>query len=279
MSYQWDNGIWLPSPGIPLTDRGFRHGMSAFETLAIHRGRFVFLTQHLEKLRVSCASLGLREPPDLASFSFLTDQMDSFTIARLYVTAGDGTFRTPLDQGRIFLTCATTPASSQASQASEASGSLPRSLSIASQVHHSVWPGLKTGNYWPNITAYRHAADLQSDEMVLVNSDNHVLSASLANLFAVIDGELLTPRTARGARAGVLRDWVLANEEVIITDFHPGQLREAGEIFLTSSGYGIAPIATLEGKPLASRQRGERLRAIYLDWLENAPSPGVATDL
>lgn len=261
ISYQWDNGAWTLATGIPLTDRGFRHGMSVFETIAIHRGRFVLLNEHLEKLRLTSAQLGFREPPNTADFKL---ELPQTGIARLYITAGDGGFRASLDQGRTFLTVATTPSSS------EVQGGVPASLSISSTPHQPVWPGRKTGNYWPNIQAHRQACDYQADELVLISLANHVISASLANLFAVINGEILTPRTASGARAGVMRDWVLAKEEVIVTDFHPEQLREASEIFLTSSGYGIAPITCLEGKPLPKTQLGFKLRAEYLTWLEES---------
>lgn len=257
ISYQWEKGQWQSISGIPLTDRGFRHGMSVFETIAIRSGRFVFLDEHLEKLRHACAAIGLVQPPGDIAFKLVPLHFLLGT-ARLYITAGDGHFRSPMGDGRILLSIeevSETPAA-------------PRTLSISTSTHNSAWPSLKTGNYWPNISAYRQAPEHHAEEIVLVNSANHVISASLANLFAVIDGLLLTPRVSSGARAGVLRDWVIAREDVIIGDFHPEQLREASEIFLTGSGYGIAPMAKLENKFLASQSLGERLRLEYLEDLK-----------
>ncbi|HEX8372283.1 MAG TPA: aminotransferase class IV [Chthoniobacterales bacterium] len=249
-SFQWENCTWQPVSGIPLTDRGFRHGMSAFETLRIHRGQLISLPEHLEKLRHACARLGLRIPPDFTA-DFPTFPENG--VARIYVTAGDGSFRSPLNDGRIFLLTEEITTARQP----------PRSLIISTTQHTSLWPGLKTGNYWPHIEAYRNAAETRSDEVVLVNASKHVVSASLANLFAVIDDLLLTPRVSSGARAGVLRDWVMAREDVIVSDFHPEQLAGASEIFLTNSGYGIAPIHTLSGKPLPSRALGEKIQSDY----------------
>ena len=73
---------------------------------------------------------------------------------------------------------------------------------------------------------------------------------------------------AKRARPGVMRDWVLQNADVIVSDFHPEQLRQADEIFLTNSRYGIAPIRTLNGLELPSKSRGAALRQTYLQHLE-----------
>ncbi len=253
-SFQWHSGAWQPVSGVPLTDRGFRHGMSAFATVRIYNSKFVVIHEHLAKLRLACSELGLRLPPDdIASFAPNIEH----GLARIIVTAGDGNFRAPLNDGRLFLFLESTGPRQP-----------PRSLALLDTTHTPLFPGLKTGNYWSNIDAYRRASDFHCDEAVLVNTSHHVISASLANLFAIIDGMLLTPRVSSGARAGVTRDWILSREEVIVSDFHPEQLREASEIFLTSSAYGIAPIAVLGDKPLPSQSIGTRLQLDHQNWLE-----------
>ena len=49
-AWRFQSGLWKPCAGVPIEDRGFRYGMSVFETVAIHRGRAVFLEAHLERL-------------------------------------------------------------------------------------------------------------------------------------------------------------------------------------------------------------------------------------
>ena len=228
--------------------------MSAFATIRFYRGQPVFLERHLEKLRLTCTRLGLRLPPDVL-FPFEFHGNDG--MARFVVTAGDGDFLSPLNEGRIFLTF-------QGIGNSHA----PQNLVFAESTHTLLFSGMKTGNYWPHIAAYRDAQTRQADETILVNSANHVISASLANVFAVIDNTLMTPRVSSGARPGVMRDWVLEQEEVIVSDFHPEQLREASEIFLTNSRYGIAPIEMLEGKPCRDKSLGQKLQSQYTSWLD-----------
>ena len=272
-AYEWDDTAWRPATGVPLSDRAFRHGMSAFATIRLHHGHPVFLDAHLEKLRATCNALGLRSLPDALAatlrslfFSSELERNDGSidALLRLTVTAGDGPIHAPLDQGRIFLfidPLLDTPP--------------PETLVIADTTHTPIFSGLKTGNYWPQIDAHRSARQRGADEIVLVNSARHVISASLANLFAVIDGLLLTPRTSSGARSGVMRDWVLQNADIIISDFHPEQLRDAQEIFLTNSRYGIAPIRTLDSRALPSQATGTALRQTYLQYLDTVAKASV----
>lgn len=275
-AYEWDDTAWQPATGVPLSDRAFRHGMSAFATIRLHRGHPVFLDAHLEKLRATCNALGLRSLPDALAATlrrpFFSSELEPThgsidALLRLTVTAGDGPIHAPLDHGRIYLQID-----------APISDTPPETLLLpnaAETTHTPIFPGLKTGNYWPQIDAHRSARQRGADEIVLVNSAHHVISASLANLFAVIDGLLLTPRTSSGARSGVMRDWVLQNADVIISDFHPEQLRDAQEILLTNSRYGIAPIRTLDGRELPSQATGTALRQTYLQYLDTVAKASV----
>ncbi|MGB7839503.1 MAG: hypothetical protein WBL40_15485, partial [Terrimicrobiaceae bacterium] len=53
-------GEFREGASVPVTDRGFRYGMSVFETLAVRRGSILFLNQHLDALKMACAEAGLR---------------------------------------------------------------------------------------------------------------------------------------------------------------------------------------------------------------------------
>ena len=81
-------GAFREGACIPVTDRGFRYGMSVFETLAVRQGRILFLDQHLAALKIACAAAGFRADGTeaLSALEGLADGM-----LRIYVTAGDGT--------------------------------------------------------------------------------------------------------------------------------------------------------------------------------------------
>ena len=90
---------------------------------------------------------------------------------------------------------------------------------------------------------------------LIVDGDGTVLEASRANVFAVRDGELLTPPTDGRILPGVTRMRVLeiaetlgieAREESLSRD----DLLTADAVFLSGSVRGIEPAGSLDGSPL-----------------------------
>ena len=116
--------------------------------------------------------------------------------------------------------------------------------------------------------------ELGDEVPLLVDADGYVLEAGRANIFAVIDGGLVTPpvdgRILPGtARAATL---LIAADEEIPAQERPltlTELREADEVFLTSSVKGLRPVRWLDGAEL--RQRGEMVErlaaALRQHWL------------
>ncbi len=106
---------------------------------------------------------------------------------RVYITAGEGG---PLadsvgSRAYIFGEAATIPGDD------ERENGWKLHLSRAPMV--SVLGGWKTGNYWPHIQALGDARRSGCHEAVVLDMAGNVVSASMANLFALIDGELKTP--------------------------------------------------------------------------------------
>jgi len=83
---------------------------------------------------------------------------------------------------------------------------------------------------------------------VLLDSHGRVISATMANLFAVVDGEWLTPSLDRCGVAGVARAEVLAAcPQVRVGELTLAALLGASEVFLSSSVRGILPVRSLDG--------------------------------
>jgi branched-subunit amino acid aminotransferase/4-amino-4-deoxychorismate lyase len=268
-SWLWSGASFAPTSGVPLTDRGFRYGMSLFESLRIHNGIPLLLDEHLSLLLQSCQYTGFTPPPGAipACASLLTGLPDAF--ARIYITAGDGPITAPLDNTRLFIFIEPrTPIPPRVYH---------RGYDLATHPvpHTPLFPGLKTGNYWPNVRAFNTAVANQSNEALLFSPDNLLISASMANVFAVIDGKILTPVSylsgdgaAATCRPGVVREWVMRT--------FPAQAREspipradldnATELFLTSSWLGIMPVASLDGRKLAHTISSTVLAAYHRDF-------------
>ncbi len=119
--------------------------------------------------------------------------------------------------------------------------------------------GVKSLNYLDNILARQEAAARGVDDAVLLNTRERVAETTIANLFAVLEGEILTPPLRDGALPGIMRAEVLraGAQEGTLT---PANLTGAREIFLTSS-LGIRSVAALEGQSLSDFSVAQAMRA------------------
>ena len=111
--------------------------------------------------------------------------------------------------------------------------------------------GIKSLNYLNNVLAWEEAQSRDFDEAVVLNERGEIASATTSNLFWVKNGTVHTPNLSTGAMAGVTRECVI---DVAGKHFLPllegvyemGDLTDADEIFLTSSGLGVAPVTTFD---------------------------------
>jgi branched-subunit amino acid aminotransferase/4-amino-4-deoxychorismate lyase len=111
--------------------------------------------------------------------------------------------------------------------------------------------GVKSLNYLDHVLAWEEAQSRDFDEAVSLNERGEIVSATLANMFWTRNGTVHTPSLSTGAIAGITRQTVI---EIAAESFIPlvegvyemADLVEADEIFLTSSGLGVAPVTTFD---------------------------------
>jgi aminodeoxychorismate lyase len=105
--------------------------------------------------------------------------------------------------------------------------------------------GIRSLNYLEQVLSWEEAQARDFDEAVMLNERGEIVSATMANIFWVKDGTLLTPALSTGAMAGITRGAVieLAGKQfipVIEGVYELADLAEADEIFLTSASVGVA---------------------------------------
>lgn len=247
------DGAFREGAVVPVSDRGFRYGMSVFETFAVNDGRVLFEQGHLTRLSRAMADAGFAPVsiPPLPSLPGKTGML------RLYATAGDGGPSAPADAPRVFalFDTATFP-----SPAEIAAG---MRLTVSRAPLPSPLGGWKTGNYWPRVQAFNFAKSQGFDEAVTCNLQGAVVSAAMANLFIIQSDRVLTPALVEGARDGVLRAWVADRIPIEETQIVVEDLETASECFVTNSRIGVFPVAEIDGRKLPSRSAGEWLAALY----------------
>jgi len=231
--------------------------MSLFESLAIRDGRVEFFAEHAERLEAAARQRGWAVDsvtPGLAAAHgwFLKTYGPGPAFARLYLSAGDGGPDAPVTAPRLFLFA----------EPRNAALPGPCRLTVNAAPHLPFPGGLKTANYWANLEALAAARRAGADEALLFNPAGELVSACMANAFAVIDGELITPPLSTGARRGVVREWVQGRRPVVERTLDRNDVERASEWFLTSSWNGVRPVASLNGRPLGTTL-GETLRAEF----------------
>jgi branched-chain amino acid aminotransferase len=125
------------------------------------------------------------------------------------------------------------------------------------------------------------------DEAIMLTSEGHVSEGSAENIFLYVDGELVTPPPSENILLGITRETVMhlarcelglnVRERVIDRT----ELYTADEIFLTGTGAQIAPVVSVDHRPIGSGEIGlvgskiqriyyevvRGMRPAYRDWL------------
>ena len=251
-AWRWNGGAFEACNSVPLSDRGFRYGMSVFESLPVVDSEPRYLAAHFARLQEACAARQfLCDEQALVATDRLLRECGLDGFARIYVTAGDGTATGSAIECRVFVFI----------EARQRQTFSSYDLEIAEELHDPLFGGLKTGNYWANLDRLRRAQARGKHEALLFNLRAELVSACCANVFLVRDGIVRTPSCASGARAGVIRELVMERILVEEADLSMNDAIEADEIFLTNSWAGVSSVATLNGRAVPSQKIARSLAA------------------
>jgi len=111
--------------------------------------------------------------------------------------------------------------------------------------------GIKSLNYLEHVLAREEARSRDFEEAVVLNERGEIVSGTTSNIFWAKNGTVHTPNLSTGALAGITRECVIdiANKHFIpLVEgvYEMADLVDADEIFLTSSGIGVAPVTTFD---------------------------------
>ncbi len=130
------------------------------------------------------------------------------------------------------------------------------------------------GAYVNSAFAKSEAMQNGFDEAIMLTNDGHVSEGSAENIFLVMNGELVTPAPTENILLGITRDSVmeLARRELgRITrerQIDRTELYVADEIFMCGTGAQIAPVISVDHRPVGNGQIGPIANAIqqlYVD--------------
>lgn len=251
------NGEFLPADKacIPVLDRGFIFGDSVYEVIPVYGAKMFRLGQHLQRLGNSLAGVRLANPLTHEAWEKVLDEL----IARnhgsdmsiyLQITRGVSTrdHAFPVDtRPTVFAMCS--PVKPPASDLFEKGV-----LAITAEDNRWKRCNLKTTSLLPNILLRQQAVDAKAYEAILIR-DGQVTEGTSSNVFIVSNNTLITPPASESLLPGITRDLVLElasenniqNNEAAISE---KQLRQADEIWLSSSIREIIPVTQLDDKAI-----------------------------
>jgi branched-chain amino acid aminotransferase len=117
--------------------------------------------------------------------------------------------------------------------------------------------GKISGSYVNAAFAAEDAHAAGYDDAILLTGDGHVAEASAANLFVVRGSEVATPPLTDDVLAGITRSAVMAiatdaGLEVAERRIDRSELYLADEVFLTGTGVQVAPVSSIDDRPVGS---------------------------
>lgn len=250
---------------VSVRDRGLLYGDGLFETVRVAAGVAPLWSRHMARLTEGCARLGLPAPDTTTLAAELQAVIDgmSAAVVRITLSRGEGArgYAPPADVQPTRVVTAYPMPALDSRLASDGVRVRICDLRLAEQPRLA---GIKHLNRLEQVLARAEWNDPEIAEGLLLDAAGRVVCATMANLFAVIDGMLVTPALERCGVAGVARAEVLATRpDAQVRDVRLDELLAASELFLTSSVRGILPVQAVGDKVF---HPGSVTRALQQHW-------------
>ena len=243
---------------ISPLDRGFLFGDGIYEVIPSYFGKMIGFQAHINRMNDGLKAIGIElnwnDNQWLALCENLSDKNGAGPLGLyLHVSRGTDTKRfhafpkniTPT----VFAMAFEIPIPKAPNMATIGKGySLTSTEDLRWKRCH-----IKSTALLGNVLHFQDSFDVGSQETLLFNKDKELTEASASNIFIVKNGVISTPIQDNQILPGVTRRLVidiLAKEGSLIVEERTitlEEVREADEIWITSSSKGIAPVTLLDG--------------------------------
>ncbi len=244
---------------VPVRDLGFMRGFAVFDFLITYGGQRPFhLDRHLERLFRSAELIGLAVPWDKAQvrawvMQALAANADGEEKAIKIVVSG-GPSHTLVPAAAPTIAVIIDPRTEhQFPDSSYTDG-----VAVITDKFRRYVPEAKSNNYIEGVKEAQIAAREGAVETIYYD-DAQVYEGSTSNVFAVVGGALVTPKSdiLGGVTRGVLLEILpSAGVPVEARDITIADLRAAQEIFLAASNKEVMPVTRMDGVPVGGGAPG-----------------------
>ncbi len=261
MSTVYLNGRFVPSDEacIPVTDRGFLFGDGVYEVIPAYGGHLFRLSLHLQRLQNSLDAIRIDNPYSTSEWQGILETLLEYNrglagphkdqSVYLQVTRGCAAKR-----DHSFPENVTPTVFASSSPIDEPDPSVTERGVAAVTFDDTRWQycHIKAITLLPNVLLRQQAVERDAVEAILIR-DGLVIEGAASNVFVIQNGAILTPAKAPYMLTGITRNLVLelAEQDELPcqeTDISESRLRQADEIWITSSTREIVPVTVLDGK-------------------------------
>jgi branched-chain amino acid aminotransferase len=272
------DGRFMPigQAGIPITDWGYRRADTAYDVVTVRNGSFFRLDDHLKRFRASMNSMRLSPPEDNERIGEILHECVRLSGLRDAYVAMDCLRGRPRPNQvyhpincRNYLVAFAIPFVWLMQEDVRKRGvhlivaSVPRipESSVNQRAKNFNWGDLNQGLF--------EAHDRGADNCMLLTSDGFVTEGPGFNVFVVSNGRLATPD--RNILEGITRLSMLdlCVEMMLECEVRPvssEELRDADEVFITTSAGGVIAVTRVDGRIIGNDKEGAitaRLREHY----------------
>ena len=161
--------------------------------------------------------------------------------------------------------------------------------------HDSLIPHAKaTGQYLNSVLAKIEASKAGYEEAILLDSQGFVSEGSGENIYAVRDGQILTPPHTAGILDGISRKSIIKiaedlGHQIVERNLARAELYLADEVFLTGTAAELVPVREIDDHAIGTGEPGPITRELqsvfddalhgrvarYADWLDVVKVPSA----
>jgi D-alanine transaminase len=269
------NGEYLPldEARISPMDRGFLFGDGIYEVIPAHDGKPIGFSLHFDRMREGLAAVEINLGWTLEQWREICERLihengGGNLAVYLQVTRGADSIRHHAYPEGIAPTVFGFAAELIVPDKAAASDVKPMKVSSAEDKR---WRrcNIKSTALLGNIIHFQKGRAEGNDETILYNEDGHVTEGAASNVFVVKDGVISTPPLDNQVLPGITRlmlldilrkDGTIPVEERVVS---LQEIRDADEIWFTSSTKEVAPVIEVDGKPVGSGKPGPLWETAY----------------
>ena len=271
------NGEFLPLAAAKISplDRGFLFGDGVYEVIPVYSRRPFRAEEHLARLQQSLDGIALNNPLSLADWLAVIarlieaapwdDQGVYLQVTRGADVKRDHAFPSAAVPPTVFAMVAplVTPATAVLEQGVAA---------ITAADNRWLRCNLKTTSLLANVLLRQQAVEADCAETILIR-DGWLTEGSTTNVLIAQDGQLIAPPKSHLILPGVTYDLVLelaARHGLphAVRPISEAELRQADEIWLTSSPKEVLAVTTLDGQPVGNGTPGPIGRQMW-QWYQD----------